>query len=353
MLINLTKKGVFLCRQKKKSYFCSVINLSRHIEYQLLYHDTIVVPQLGTFKATYVPSKWIKDEEILLPPYRALSFTQETDESDNRFVESISATYQISTEEAYIVTLEYTENIRQELAEYGSYELGSIGEFVLEEAAGKWRFIPCQAGVASPWLYGLDAIPVHPAVKTDLTDVRQESRHKSIHSDSKAITISINRRILHYATTVAASIVLFFAFSTPVSENSVSRILGSDSEFCIPASPVTPLPQTAQGEVRMDMPEATEQTEPQEETLPSQSAEAVKPGPTYSVVLCCGVPAQNAESYCQDLNNRGIRAIVDHSGKFLRVLIPGFTSREDALTEVRLLRSQSNEFSNAWIMERK
>ena len=117
MLINLTKKGVFLCRQKKKSYFCSVINLSRHIEYQLLYHDTVVVPQLGTFKATYVPSKWIKDEEILLPPYRALSFTQETDESDNRFVESISATYQISTEEAYIVTLEYTENIRQELAE--------------------------------------------------------------------------------------------------------------------------------------------------------------------------------------------------------------------------------------------
>ncbi len=349
MLKHLTKNQRILCRQEKKSYFCSVINLSRHIEYQLLYHDTVVVPQLGTFKATYVPSKWIEEEEILLPPYRALSFTQETDESDNRFVESISATYQISTQEAYIVTLEYTENIRQELTEYGSYEVGSIGEFVHEESTGKMQFIPCQAGVASPWLYGLDAIHVQPVAKNDLPAEKTQRKQKSIRTDGKAITISINKRMLHYVTTVAASIVLFFAFSTPVAENSITRLLNSDSELCMPTTPVTTLPQTAQGEVSMPMPDQQTQAEAE----PVQPAQEVQAQPTYAVVLCCGVPVQNAESYCQDLNNRGIRAIVDHSGKFLRVLIPGFTSREDALTEVRLLRSQSNEFSNAWIMERK
>ena len=75
--------------------------------------------------------------------------------------------------------------------------------------------------------------------------------------------------------------------------------------------------------------------------------------PTYAVVLCCGVPLDNAETYCQNLNEQGIKAVIDNSGKFLRVLIPGFSSKEDALTEVRSLRSKSKEFSNAWVMEKK
>jgi len=64
------------------------------------------------------------------------------------------------------------------------------------------------------------------------------------------------------------------------------------------------------------------------------------------------VPAQNAEAYCQNLNERGIKATVDKSGKFIRVLIPGFETREDALAEIHSLRSISKEFSNAWIMEK-
>jgi hypothetical protein len=326
-----------------------VINLSKHIEYQLLYHDTVVVPRLGTFKATYVPSKWIEEEEILLPPYRALTFTHEVDETDTRLIETISANYQIPTEEAYIVTLEFTENIQQELSEYGSYELGSIGEFVQEEATGKMRFVPCQAGVASPELYGLDAIHVHPA-KEILPTRKSEKKKKVVNTDAKHVTISINKHLLHYVASVAAAIVLFFAFSTPVSENAFIQQQGIHSEFILPSNLVSvPQEKSVQAEK-----ETTETNAIDKETITKElQAEEITPEPTYSVVLCCGVPLQNAEAYCQNLNYRGIKAIVDDSGKFLRVLIPGFTSREDALTEVRSLRSISKEFSNAWVMEKK
>ena len=324
----------------------------------MLYHDIVVVPQLGTFKATYVPSKWIEEEEILLPPYRALSFTQEVDETDSRFVETISATYQISTEEAYIVALEFTENIQQELAEYGSYELGSIGEFVQEENTGKIQFIPCQAGVASPWLYGLDAIHIHPTKVIALPTGKKEKKKMSVNADEKEITISINKRILHYMTTIAASIILFFAFSTPVSENSMNLKQDNRSEIFLPSSintkaqekPVQTVKNTEATESKQES-EAEEAINDQTNTEQPQ-AEAEKAEPTFSIVLCCGVPVHNAESYCQNLNERGIKAVVDNSGKFLRVLIPGFTSREEALTEVRSLRSKSKEFSNAWIMEK-
>lgn len=332
-----------------------MINLSRHIEYQLLYHDIVVIPQLGTLKATYVPSKWIEEEEILLPPYRALSFTQEVNDKDTRFIETISASYQISTEEAYIVTLEFTENIQQELSEYGSYELGSIGEFVLDEATGKIRFIPCQAGAASPWLYGLDAIHVHPSKENILTISRQKDKNKS-DKDARKITISINKRMLHYVTTVAASIILFFAFSTPVSENCSNQNPEMHSEIFLPSAPISKTqPKTSKVEVKEEKKTTADKNMDSEVILDKIITEQEQKEIahlSFSVVLCCGVPVQNAEAYCQNLNERGIKAIVDKSGKFIRVLIPGFTSREDALTEVHTLRSISKEFSNAWIMEK-
>lgn len=323
-----------------------------------MYHDTVVVPQLGTFRANYVPSKWIEEEEILLPPYRSLTFTQEVDETDNRFIETISASYQISTEEAYIVTLEFTENIRQELAEYGSYELGSMGEFIQDEATGSMKFVPCQAGVASPFLYGLDAIHAHPTKTNVLPSRKQEKKNISVNTDSKQFTISINKHFLHYAASVAAAIVLFFAFSTPVSDNVITKQQGTRSEIFLPSNIIAQSQaKSVQEEENKELAETLVEmgTEASENNTISEEPqnEVIEETPSYSVVICCGVPLQNAESYCKNLNERDINAVIDNSGKFLRILIPGFTSREDALTEVRSLRSKSKEFSNVWIMEKK
>lgn len=318
-----------------------------------MYHDTVVVPRLGTFKTTYVPSKWVEEEEFLLPPYRALTFTHEVDETDTHFIETISSNYQISTEEAYIVTLEFTENLHQELSEYGSYELGSIGEFVMEEETGKVQFIPCHAGVASPGLYGLDAIHAHLAKEeVSATRRKQGKKRKVVNTDAKHVTISINKHLLHYAASVAAAIVLFFAFSTPISDSIINnKHYVSRSELFIPSNIISELQEKSTSLVGNN----EESETPDEEASVTSDAEttAAKAETTYAVVLCCGVPLENAEAYCQGLNQQGIKAVVDNSGKFLRVLIPGFTSKEDALTEVRSLRSKSKEFSNAWVMEKK
>lgn len=319
------------------------------------YHDTVVVPRLGTFKTTYVPSKWVEEEEILLPPYRALTFTHEVDETDTHFIKTISSNYQISTEEAYIVTLEFTENIQQELSEYGSYELGSIGEFVKEEETGKVQFIPCHAGVASPRLYGLDAIHAHLTKEEVLATRKQGKKKNVVNTDAKHVTISINKHLLHYAASVAAAIVLFFAFSTPISDSIINNKHNvSRSELFIPANIISELQEKTTSLVEKN--EASE-TPDKEVSVNSDAETATEKVQnvdiTYAVVLCCGVPLENAEIYCRSLNQQGIKAIVDNSGKFLRVLIPGFTSKEDALTEVRTLRSKSKEFSNAWVMEKK
>lgn len=319
-----------------------------------MYHNTVVVPRLGTFKTIYVPSKWVEEEEIFLPPYRALTFMHEVDETDTRFIETISANYQISTEEAYIVTLEFTENLQQELSEYGSYELGSIGEFILEEETGKMQFIPCQAGVASPWLYGLDAINAHSATEEVPPARKPGKKKKIVNSDAKHVTISINKHLLHYVASVAAAIVLFFAFSTPVSDSIINKHKFTRSELFVPSNVISDAQGKAIIVTKQDkaLENANKETSLTADTK-SGIEEVQVEEPTYAVVLCCGVPLDNAETYCQNLNEQGIKAVIDNSGKFLRVLIPGFSSKEDALTEVRSLRSKSKEFSNAWVMEKK
>lgn len=334
-----------------------MINLSKHIEYLLLYHDSVVVPRLGTFKVLYVPSKWIEEEEILLPPYRALTFSHETDETDSCFVDTLSATYQISTEEAYILTLEFTENIQQELSEYGNFELGSIGEFVQGETTGQMNFIPCQAGVASPWLYGLDVIHAHPISQKTATKNKHEKKKMSVNSDARNITISINKHILRYAMAVAASIVLFFVLSTPVSDTIITKQQIAHSSLFTPVNLLESYQTTtAQVDIQDDESMSFEETNSDysiKETIGEKTNQVTKTTPTFSVVLCCGVPMQKAESYCQNLNERGIQAVVDNSGKVLRILIPNFTSKEDAIAEVHSLRNISKEFSNVWVMENK
>lgn len=336
-----------------------MINLSRHIEYLLLYHDSVVVPRLGTFKALYVPSKWIEEEEIFLPPYRALTFSHEIDETDTCFVDTLSANYQISTEEAYILTLEFTENIQQELSEYGNFELGSIGEFVQGETTERMNFIPCQAGVASPGLYGLDVIHAHPTSLKASPKNKQEKKKMSVKSDARNVTISINKHILRYAMAIAASIVLFFAISTPVSDTIITKQQATQSSLFIPANILTSSQEasTMQTVIKDGTNVSEKEIDPEDvskETTGETMSQTVKTTtPTFSVVLCCGVSMQKAESYCQNLNERGIHAIVDNSGKVLRILIPNFKSKEDALAEVHSLRSMSKEFSNVWIMEKK
>ena len=159
-------------------------------------------------------------------------------------------------------------------------------------------------------------------------------------------------------TTVAASIILFFAFSTPVADNIVTQKQEIRSELLQPSNVIsTTIEEFIQAEKNSEV--TTSEKEGKTETIndntstEKQQKELEESSTTFSVVLCCGVPIQNATSYCENLNKQGINAIVDTSGKFIRVLIPGFSSREDALKEVRSLRSISKEFSNAWVMEKK
>ena len=143
-------------------------DLSRHIEYLLLDHDCVIYPQLGAFIAKYIPSRWVEEEDLFLPPYRSIYFNEKLKEGDDLFVTSLAKRYKISLDEARAHCVEFLDFIHQELSETGSIDLGSIGILTQDQTTGKISFSPCTAGATSPELYGLDVCHITP-IKQDET----------------------------------------------------------------------------------------------------------------------------------------------------------------------------------------
>ncbi len=214
-----------------------MIDLSRHIEYLLLGSDKVEVPTLGTFSTKYVPSRWVEEEDIFLPPMMSVSYTSEAEGSGIDFVQSIATRFGISLEDASMACAEFTDNIRQELHDNGSSDIGSIGCFVQDGTDEEMLFIPCEAGVTSPKLYGLDVICT-PLIEDDTHNdackplsAKRTKGILSVERNRDFVTVSINRHLVNYLSAIAASIVLFFLITTPSFDTLDKGMLSADSQY--------------------------------------------------------------------------------------------------------------------------
>ena len=223
-----------------------MIDLSRHIEYLLLGSDKVEVPTLGTFSTKYVPSRWVEEEDIFLPPMMSVSYTSEAEGSGIDFVQSIATRFGISLEDASMACAEFTDNIRQELHDNGSSDIGSIGCFVQDGTDEEMLFIPCEAGVTSPKLYGLDVICT-PLIEDDTHNdagkplsAKRTKGILSVERNRDFVTVSINRHLVNYLSAIAASIVLFFLITTPSFDTLDKGRLSADSQS-ITNAPLTEL----------------------------------------------------------------------------------------------------------------
>lgn len=382
-------------------------DISRHIEYLLLEHDTVTVPQWGTFCIQQTPSRWVQEEELFLPPVRNVSFTTDCEpEAEALFVQSLAVALYITQEQAQAACAEYVESLRQELAANNVVEVGSIGMFVRDSATGTDCFMPCQAGVTSPELYGLDSV-YQPRLSDNARQARRDrlSAATQKRGDDKHVTIRIPRSLLYYVSAAAAAIIVFFSFSTPALYTSpeASATVAATNLFLpanlLPSMEVATQPQpkrdvtpvqtppasqsapVANGKVHAQHQSASPAGQPHEQVAPrektqvtehetatasagpkvssEQETETHAPETTqeevsqteYAVVLASAVAASNAEAYVRDLNSRGIKAELRARGNMRRVLVPGFKSSDEANAYARQIRDMSSEFNAAWVLK--
>lgn len=334
-----------------------MIDLSRHIEYLLLTDAEVAVQQLGVFRAECMPSRWVEEEHLLLPPYRTLRFEAKAEVNDTRLLHTLALKYKLTLQEAEIQRTEYVEHLKQELQDGGSADLGNIGVFVSE--AGELLFIPCESGVVSPAYYGLDAIQLEPLQSYE-TNVHPKGRVKTLRkgADEDYFVIRIPKRVVHYAASVAAAALLFFAVSTPIAEQAATGEQTAHTSFFIPRH-LLEAPMEQESPQVLDIPENPETPEMLESSeAPIKSDAPATPAivpetssPSYAVVLASAIPMQRAEAYAKELNARGIKAEARQFGKIVRVVIPGFSSADEVQEKIHELKAHSAEFDSAWTLK--
>ena len=85
-----------------------MFELTKHIESLLLKNDCVIVPHLGGFVTHYMPARWVKEENLFLPPYRSVAFNAQLTVNDGLLVQS----YMQANDSSYPDTLKWVERDR-------------------------------------------------------------------------------------------------------------------------------------------------------------------------------------------------------------------------------------------------
>ncbi len=383
--------SVLLAHITKNAYFCTVIELNRHIEILLLDNDCVIVPGLGGFMAHHVAARYDATDGLFLPPLRTLGFNPQLKLNDSLLAQSYVEAYDISYPEALFRIEEEVNELKQRLGNEGQYELNDIGTLSINED-GNYVFEPCEAGILTPSLYGLSSFEMKPLAGSPAVTTAKAADNKltpnvlpmpiegvektekelpdtSIEDRSDEDTIKIKVAWVRNAVAVAAAIAAFFIFTTPVSNSNgfsandvqksefmgiVSNAIAPDKDktlesavakTAVVADTVTPIKQTKTAD-------ATKQTDCVS-SKPVDSVFAKPAGKDYCIVLASHVTRHNAEAYVDKLHSEGYdQAYTYEHNHVVKVVYGHYKDEEAAQKELRKLRD-GEYFEQSWIYKKR
>lgn len=372
-----------------------MIELSRHIECLMLKHDCVIVPGLGGFVTQYVPARYVSDEQLFLPPYRSVGFNSQLTLNDGLLVQSYMQAYGTDYSETLKLIDDAVMQLKNELQEKGEYELSGIGKLIMG-IEGTYNFIPCEAGVLSPELYGLDAVNVA-AVKHTVQAEEQEKaiekekkRKIRLHRSEKSYTITLNRELVNYVAAAVIAVFFYFIWAVPVGDTSdkgaqtasvlYQQLFNSSTQQAAQKQQVqlvssvnndTPInlmedadkdntigKDAAEGSIVSNMPHIENNAlvamgkSAKSISKDSNDAKSLSKG-SYTIVLASAITLDNAKAMSNKLKAQGIQGVQPYKhGSMVRVVCGQYKSKQQA--QQALSKFQENKFfSEAWIMEEK
>ena len=345
-----------------------MIALARHIESLLLKHDCVIVPDFGGFVTQQVSARYVEDEGLFLPPYRSVGFNGCLKLNDGLLAQSYMNAYGIGYLEALQQIAAAVAEVKAELHAIGSFELGGIGVFTLT-LSGMYEFQPCEAGVVSPELYGLDAFIVRKEEelvedKVEETRIEEVQPAKFLERSATHYTIRISREVVNYVAAAVVMIVCFFAWSVPVSnsnEASVKQAALFSAQLFASAEekphpllvPATTFADEAEDEVTETQTEVAIPEEVAPVPAPEATVEAPAAPARYTLVVCSCVPRKNAEALVAELQASGISGVeIFVKNDILRVIVGGYPTAAAATDALRAYRNERSGFEQAWVLRK-
>ena len=359
-----------------------MIELSQHIDALLLENDCVIVPGFGGFIAHYTSALYQKNENLFLPPTRTFGFSPQLTINDGVLVQSYMSVHNTNFPDATrLVENDVNEWINL-LNNEGKIRLDNIGE-ITYNIHGNYEFTPIDNKLTTPSLYGLDSFEMR-----ELATIQSKEKvliPNVTPAEKKTYEIRINRAALRNVAAIAAVIVLFFAFSTPVKNtnvqnNNYAQLLPDElfEQIRTQSIAMTPLAVVDKSDDAQSKPKTVSKPVAVREvkvkkqpvvsttttasvssstvsTMPAKTAtiapvsQSVKDHP-YHIIVLSGVNLKDAQKRVEQLKNSGFTdAKVLNNGEMIRVSVGSYDNRNEANKQLLQLRNEDT-FADAWLL---
>ena len=329
----------------------------------------------------HVEARYDEKDHIFLPPYRTLGFNPQLKMNDSLLAQSYIEAYDISYPEAIKRIESEVDELNQILDNEGEYELNDIGTLHRNEM-GSFDFIPCDAGILTPYLYGLSSFELESLssikakrnkevieAEKEITNIptgiqalekanifaNQSSLSNKTEDEQedqeKSIRISIS--MLRNAAAVAILFVVLMLIPTPLS-NKKDKLIQSElntsllykiipNDVITEKAGVNPLEKIA----------SKPQTESTKEVKAKEVVEEVntpkKQETFYTIVLASRITKKNAEAYTESLKNKGLEnAEMIAKGAHIKVICGRYESEKEAYKAMNKLNNNP-DFADCWV----
>lgn len=357
--------------------------LSQHIKTLLLTHDHVSLPRFGTFFADTIKTK--SEENVFMPMRRELQFTPDIDDNDDTLLHSIASTYHLTTAQAQRRLDKEIDDAGRTLASTGTLDFDTLGTFCFN--GGRITFEKCKQSLVVPTMYGLDAISMSPLQR--LTDE---------HNKSENYIIRLNRRTVHTAACIAATILMLFMWGAPavdiqrdvpqqtnmssmfipyinrpdfetltapdyICDPTVENITKTESEteeniietdanaLQIPSNSKLVVTEKAT-EKTIEKVAEKDAVKKGNEKATEKSHETTNEEKPFTLVLASSVTQQGAERYVEMLKKAGCsEARVMTRGNMTRVVYSGYDTHDEAVKAREQMRQVCKDFSDSWILK--
>jgi len=193
--------------------------LASRIEYLLLSHDCVIVPEVGGFVLQIVSAGYSFNKHMFHPMRKEVVFNSTLNHQDGLLAEAYMKKFGADYAGACSMIEADVEGLRKELRDKGQVDMGLVGTLAVGEE-GQVVFTPSKDDVLCVDFYGLTSFHLTP-----LSDLKKEEAISEYENDT--IYIRINKRVLRAVSSVAAVIALILLISTPVKDVNTSTYTAS------------------------------------------------------------------------------------------------------------------------------
>lgn len=329
----------------------------------------------------HVEARYDEKDHIFLPPYRTLGFNPQLKMNDSLLAQSYIEAYDISYPEAIKRIESEVDELNQILDNEGEYELNDIGTLHRNEM-GSFDFIPCDAGILTPYLYGLSSFELESLssikAKRNKEVIETEKETTNIPTGIQALekanifanqsslsnntedeqqdqekSIRISISMLRNAAAVAILFVVLMLIPTPLS-NKKDKLIQSElntsllykiipNDVITEKAGVNPLEKIA-SKPQTENAKAVKAKEVVEEVNTPKKQETF-----YTIVLASRITKKNAEAYTESLKNKGLEnAEMIAKGAHVKVICGRYESVKEAYKAMNKLNNNP-DFADCWV----